>query len=450
MSIDPRASHFFPPEPAPGSHVPSESSSSMALLEPQVIFGQEPSSFEAESATISIKFNEQSHSNTEPTHIVSALDTFNEIISGCDATRRFQEKPNQCLANNKRNLRCGHTFRSEKEEKTRQLLADLAGLDISVKMQESLDKLVEFAGSAVCFHQRKYIIQKLTSRLRKGKSKISPRTTSTPTDSRIERGQSADSSGSALIMSESVSNSARNEMAGITPAPTLQVNFTYWLRKPQRHALHYLPEYQPYHTREQCPRSVREWVVEQAKKPLSVNRSNFHEGMDGYLYVYWNRASFGIVKIGCTKSTVGVDERLRRWEKDCRHVAEGLYRSPFEVKHVLRLERLIHAEFREHRVSEPKCRGCSKKHIEWFRELDFGFLIQRIEAWTEWIMKEPYEKKTGLWGLKKSFNSTIPQIRAAAAADEIDKSGRGKALIAKQSSPRYNLRPRRAPRSVSE
>lgn len=349
-------------------------------------------------ALTSIKLEEKIHQNTGPSHFVSALDKFNEIMPSCDATRRFQDNPKWCLANKKCGLRCHAKISVKKHGKIRQLLADLGELNIFVKFQECLDRLVEFTKLAVCARHREDLIRK--------------------------------------------------ERAAAIPPTTLSINVTYWLREPPSHALHYLPKYQPYHSPERYPRSKTEWVVEKAKMPLSIGRSRdfrgLDEGMDGYLYVYWNRASFGLVKIGCTGTGVGVDQRLQVWETQCRHVVEEHYRSPFKIKHALRVEKLIHTEFRDHRVSESKCRGCGDTHIEWFRGLDLGFLIKRMEAWTEWIMKEPYEEKSGVWVLKHGRETTIPQI--CPAPNETDNSKNGKASIAK-TSPRYNLRPRRAPGS---
>lgn len=444
LSIDPSVFHFVSYKLTCSSHGANVTSSPMRLLEAQVRVKLEPSSFNAKSAFPTIKIEEQSHPNTRPTHFVSALDKFNEIIPGCDAMRRFQDKPNWCLANNQRGLRCGWGMRF-KTQKVRQLLAELAELNIYPNMQECLEKLVAFTAIAVCSHQRDSIIWKLKSHLREDRSRSFAKATSTTADLPTERGRSADRSGTALIKPESGLNSERKERGIATPATTSAIKVTYWLRESPSQALHYLPEYRPYHPPELCPRSVREWVVEEAKKPLFIGDTGttgkfreLDERMDGYLYVYWNRASFGLVKIGCT--TVNVDQRLQGWENKCRHLAEEHHRSPFRIKHVARVEKLIHTEFREYRVFEPFCHGCGGKHIEWFRGLDLGFVIKRMEAWTEWIMKEPYEEKLDCWRLKDSPTSEIPQI--CATPDETENPKKGKASIVKEP-PRYHLRHRR-------
>ena len=419
----------------------------MPLLEAQVGVELEASLLNAKSAISIVKAEEHSHPNTGPTRFVSALDKFNEIIPGCDAMRRFQDKPNWCLANKGNGSRCEWKMSLGTQSKIAQLLAELAELNACVNMQECFDKLVVLNSIAVCGRQRDSITRMLKSLLRADRSRSSTQAVSTTSDLQTERGQITDRSGSALMKQESGLNLARKERGIATPATTSAIKVTYWLSEPSSQALHYLPEYRPYHPPELCPRSVTEWVADQAKEPLFIRGpritgkfQELDERKDGYLYVYWNRASFGLIKIGCT--TVDVDQRLQGWEDQCQHLAEEHYRSPFRIKHVARVEKLIHTEFREHRVFEPCCHGCGRKHIEWFRGLDLGLVIKRIEAWSEWIMKEPYEEKLGRWRLKDSLELELPQIFAQLG--ETNSPKKGKASIAKES-PRYHLRRRRAP-----
>lgn len=409
----------------------------MPLLEAQVRLKPEASSFNAKHLRPIIKTQEQSHPNIGPTHFVSALDKFNEIIPRCDAMRRSQDKPNWCLANKQDGSRCrwGMPFRTQ--NKNTQLLAELAELNIYVNTQECLDKLVAFTLIAVCCHQQDSIKWKLKSLLQSHILRSSTQVISITSDLQTERSRIVDASGSALTEQESGLNLARKEKRRIIcPVTTSAIRVTYWLREPPSQALYYLPEYRPYHPSELYPRSVREWVVDQVKEPLFIGNpritSRFREldeREDGYLYVYWNRVSFGHVKIGCT--TIDVDRRLQQREDKCRHLAEEHYRSRFRIKHVARVEKLIHTEFREHRVFEPFCHGCGGRHIEWFRGLDLGLVIKRIEAWTEWIMKEPYEEKLGYWRLKDSLEFEFPQI--CATRNETNSPKKGKASIAKES-----------------
>ena len=334
--------------------------------------------------------------------------------------------------------------------KITQLLAELAELNIYVNTQKCLDKLVEFASIVVCRHQQGFVKGKLKSLLRLYRSRSSAQITPITSDSPNKGGRIVDVSGSAPMKQESVVNLTRKEETGIeTSITTSAIKITYWLRELPNQALHYLPEYLPYYPPKFYVRSLRERVLEQVKEPLVVSDSRITSGFreldewkDRYLYVYWNRASFGLVKIGCT--TVDVDRRLKKWEDKCQHIAEEHYRSPFKVKHVARVEKLIHTEFGEYRVYEPYCRGCGGKHIEWFRGLDLELVIKRMKAWTEWIMKEPYEEKQSLWRLKDSFESELQQT--CANPSEANETKNGKASITKES-PRYHLRRRRAPGS---
>ena len=362
----------------------------------------------------------------------------------------------------------------ETQNQIAQVLAELAELDIYLNRQKCLDKFAELTSIAVCYHHRDCVMGKLKSLLRADQLRSSSQVISTTPDSQSERHRVADPSGSALMDHESgLSPAPKEERAIENPVTASVIKVTYWLRKQPSRGLHYLPEYQPFHTSELCPRSVREWVEKQAKKPfewcprivrewvekqvmeplftgsprVTGKFQGLDERKDGFLYVYWDRASFGLVKIGCT--TRDVDIRLQEWENQCKHFAEEHYRSPFRIKHVARVEKLIHTEFIEHQVIEPYCLGCEGQHIEWFKGLDLGLVIKRIEAWTDWIMKEPYEEKNrGSWQLKDGLEVDLPQIcpRPVDETNNSPKKGR-KVSIAKKESPRYHLRRRRASRS---
>lgn len=94
------------------------------------------------------------------------------------------------------------------KKKTRQLLTELVELDIYVKMQEYVDKLVAFTPIAVCGHQQDPIIWKLKSHLREGSS---TQATSTTADLQTERDRRTHRSGSALMKPESGLNPPRKE-----------------------------------------------------------------------------------------------------------------------------------------------------------------------------------------------------------------------------------------------
>ncbi|KAI9815807.1 MAG: hypothetical protein M1827_002203 [Pycnora praestabilis] len=449
-SIDQSVFHFVSHNMTRSGRSVDETSKYMLLLEAQTRLELQPSLSSVKSTNPLIEIEEGNHPNTGPTQFVSALDTFNGIIPGCDATQRFQDKPSYCLANKKDGSRCRWSMPLGREDNIRQLLAEFAELNIYDNVQECLDKLVAFTLIAVCHNQQDSVIWKLKSLLRADRLGSYPQVVPITSDLHTERDEIIDQRGSALMEHESRLNLAGKEKGKIeSPDITSAIKVTYWLREPPRQAIQYLPEYRPYHTSGVCLRSVRELVVEQAKEPLFIKDTGaaggfqaLNEGLDGYMYVYWNRASFGLVKIGCT--TKDVDQRLRNWEYHCRHLAEEHYRSPIKIKHVARVEKLIHTEFREYRVFEPYCRGCSRSHIEWFRGLDLGLVIKRMEAWTEWIMKEPYEEKSGRWRLKDGLESELPQT--CATPSETNSPKKRNDSIAKES-PRRHLRRRRTPGS---
>jgi len=169
--IDRSVFHFVSHDLTRSGHGANENFSFMPLLEAQVRVQLEPSLFNAKSTIPVVETEEHSHPNIGPTHFVSALDKFNEIIPGCDAMRRFQDKPNWCLANKKDGLRCQSRIRTH--TKITQLLAELAELNACVNMQECFDKLAVLNSIAVCRHQQHSVIWKLKSLLRPDRSRSS-------------------------------------------------------------------------------------------------------------------------------------------------------------------------------------------------------------------------------------------------------------------------------------
>ena len=406
------------------------------------------------SATPIVKVEEQSYSNAEPAQFVSCLDAFNEVIPDCDAVRRFRENPTWCLSNNQRGLRCHSQIPFQARHEITQLLVELAELNIYSNVQECLGKLSAFTSIAVCTWQRGAVKTKLESLLRTYRSRSFPQVTLTNPGLHTERGRIVGRSPSALMKRGSGLNPVQMEEREIeNPLKNPAVKVTYWLRKSSSQALQYLPEYHPYHSSELCPkrcreRSAWEWVVEQANEPLFIpgprvpgELQGLDERKDGYLYVYWNRASFGLVKIG--RTTVNVDKRLQQWEEKCKQLVEEHYRSSYKIKHVARVEKLIHAEFREYRVFEPYCRGCGHVHIEWFRGLDLGLVIKKIEAWTEWVMKAPYEERLGVWRLKDGPEFELPPQICATPSEPNSPKKRVTSTV--KESPRYHLRRCRTP-----
>ena len=222
----------------------------------------------------------------------------------------------------------------------------------------------------------------------------------------------------------------------------------WWLRPAPHGTRHYLPEFRSFSDPGSVSKETNHSIKSQARQPLvtgttrSINGLTEHdETRDGYLYVYWNRASFGHLKIGFTGRDV--DQRLQEWEEQCHHIAEKQYQSPRKIKHAARVEKLVHTEFANNRVAEPACHGCGKKHIEWFRDLDLGFVIQKIEAWSEWISTSPYEYRGGAWLLKEDAEFELP-LPSAIRTEAPKTPKKPRAPRSESASPRQKRRPQLA------
>lgn len=304
----------------------------------------------------------------------SAIQKFNELIGNCDASARHKEDRKHCLANKKSGGRCGARWKIATEDQpvVTQLLDELAEMNFE-STSVCMEKLYELTNVAVCPKQRK-LVQAMLAGL---------------TQRRHDTGLSL---------------------------------------------IKYLPQFHPYRPPESANLTVNEFVAQQAAEPFRVNPSVEMESGEGYLYVYWNEATFGVFKIGFT--TQNVSDRLKVWERNCRHVAVEQYSSPCKVRHVARVEQLVHADLLDYRVHEPVCRTCLRSHIEWFRGLSLSFIIGRIEAWSQWMSERPYEKLDGQWRLKIQGRETMP---LASRPDSVPHPERSSKLLA---SPlrRYNLR----------
>ena len=247
--------------------------------------------------------------------------------------------------------------------------------------------------------------------------------------------------GSISIRVKRKTTKKREAQAVVSPVIFSTSNITYWWDELTKRAPSYLPNYLPYRTKASGASKVREWVMQQAEKPLTLR-----ELKAGYLYVYWNKATFGVYKIGYT--TLDVSTRLRRWEAQCKHTAQEQYRSPFKVRNVKRLERLVHAELKEYRVEEHGCHGCSKNHKEWFKGVDFKIIRESIAFWTKWIIKEQgqYEEIESEWVLKEDARNELSQLCTRLSVAKAEESKEKSITI---TPPRHNARPRVAKRPSS-
>ena len=143
---------------------------------------------------------------------------------------------------------------------------------------------------------------------------------------------------------------------------------------------------------------ISEYLRFIVSKPLGKN-----DLKEGYIYRYWCDV-FGYHKIGWTTKDVNI--RGHQWEQQCKHKVQMVYPVIYSSKeiplpHAHRLERIIHAELREHRFIQFDCKGCGKNHHEWFNSSD-RHTKAVFKKWIDWIRQKPYEyvESEGEWRLK--------------------------------------------------
>ncbi|RAO73445.1 uncharacterized protein BHQ10_009457 [Talaromyces amestolkiae] len=111
---------------------------------------------------------------------------------------------------------------------------------------------------------------------------------------------------------------------------------------------------------------------------------------DGYVYLYQVEGNERFVKIGWTADSVKV--RHEKWAFDCNRNTTTLYptlESATRVPNARRVEALCHEELYHCRIT-ISCKGCLKKHTEWF-ETSPTEAIAVIKKWSNWITTRPYQ-----------------------------------------------------------
>jgi predicted GIY-YIG superfamily endonuclease len=160
--------------------------------------------------------------------------------------------------------------------------------------------------------------------------------------------------------------------------------------------------------------SIQEALHREAIKPLQCSVPK-----EGYIYVYWDKVSFGYVKIGYTND---LERRLNEWNKNCDHKHEyhpDVQRGELpQIAHVKRIERLIHIELRDHR-KQRYCKKCKRNHIEWF-QIGASSVMKVFSKWYEWIVQEPYafDDKKRKWTVRPEMMDTLAQVCKPVAIDE--------------------------------
>jgi hypothetical protein len=159
--------------------------------------------------------------------------------------------------------------------------------------------------------------------------------------------------------------------------------------------------YQPEKTRKL---SVSSALHQQAISPLGPKDYG-----PGFIYLYWDKKYFGMVKIGYTNNLA---RRLDQWNTKCK--SQNAYHSSTEsqvnMPHVHRVEQLIHTELKKYRLRR-KCDGCGTMHKEWFEATE-AHVVKVLKKWREWILQEPYEQdeESGKWTLRPDMLDSLKHM----------------------------------------
>ncbi|KAL9000713.1 MAG: hypothetical protein Q9169_000749 [Polycauliona sp. 2 TL-2023] len=177
----------------------------------------------------------------------------------------------------------------------------------------------------------------------------------------------------------------------------------------------------PSHKHDYTAACIRNLIQYDTTAKSIANTTKFIEGalrrqltrrevkIEGYMYIYNFPGNFGHVKIGVTSRML--EERLREWQNQCGHVPELLFPKTEEdlvpIPHVYRVESIVHAQLRDCRKKELRCRKCQKCHVEWF-ESSVPEAIEAVKRWSKWIREKPYkESSNGIWALAESQKDAI-------------------------------------------
>ena len=373
---------------------------------------------------------------TRASPFISALDMFNEIVPNCDSKKiveRFQRDQTTCLGNTLKGIQCRRRNRSEDRQEIEKLLTELAEMNLDNNRKRCVVKLLKLTDMAVCTYQRKQVQEKVRLLVTPRPLKDSAGRSASPIIKEDATKVKLEELPAQVIIRDKRRITRGQKVQSVDTSIAIPCKITKWW-KPPKSASSYFPKYLS-HKLKPYEFTVSQWVMRQAAKPLTPRQCKV-----GYLYVYWNKATFGIYKIGFT--TLDVDTRLKSWESKCKHTAQKLYESPLALRNVERVERLVHAELDEYRVKEFGCHGCGGNHDEWFERVHFDVIVESIEFWTEWIMKEdgPYEEVESTWRLKEDAKKELPELCSRLSVVKAKES---------KAKPRRKPRPRTARRTSS-
>ena len=398
-----------------------------------------PKSSSAKNNTVSEKFEEEIHLNKDWNTIFaisessarsnasekvdasphsSAIAMFNNLFTECDVESRFQKSTKHCLGNNRKGERCG-SQRNLNGPEIRSLLVEMADTYDEDACINKLERLVELG---TCWSFRKKIFPRLIKSLKyeiamrdHGRSILCEAVKESDIPQSLDQksikkettfSDTADDDQTQDVIPDREKKAIKNSVL-----TKKQTSISNPVHRSSRNVVK-LSKFKPYRTPDTRAKPKHQYMEDILRKPLTKR-----EETGGYIYSYWNEASFGYRKIGLT--TKNVKKRLTEWEDLCGHPAKKQHRSLFSP-HIHRVEKLIHADLADFRLCEEKCPGCSRKHREWFNVEPAGLIEKTIIKWTMWMQQRPYEEKNGKWQLKEEFNHEVSNMCAKWGRQELE------------------------------
>lgn len=353
--------------------------------------------------------------------IDNALHRRLHLILPIDTLKRMGEDRLRCVADTRRrgpNARCKNTLK--KWLATATVNDFVAGIAESCEIGAMLAQLERLLPNVLCSGSHMGVAKTKIEEVRKEletDSKVSTRTsftikswlealkripskdeqlsdlTSSDQDSRNNTGTQASSQMSSLGAHSSVSAKSEN-----SSYLNIARNVQHMLGPPVPNFAGLDSNFSPF------SRSLR-WstmAVNEVLREVLYTPLRPKDTKSGYLYVYWRKGKFGLVKIGYTTQTT--EKRLEQWKRQCGHESEQCCVKDLSfqkrVMNARRLEDLVHAELKEYRVRETGCRCASgiKKtgnHNEWFC-IQANYVEKVRNKWTHWINEKPrYENQAG-------------------------------------------------------
>ncbi|EXJ66016.1 uncharacterized protein A1O5_10993 [Cladophialophora psammophila CBS 110553] len=156
-------------------------------------------------------------------------------------------------------------------------------------------------------------------------------------------------------------------------------------------------EFTPHAARSHPSTSVSREILRRLTQP---------ERRPASIYVFDRPSSPGILKIGITAHSVS--SRLQEWSKQCGYTPNLLF-SAEHVPHAKRIESLLHLELREERRREGMCRGCGRRHSEWF-EISEEQAEEVMGGWADFMERaEPYDSDGSL---KDKWREVVEMMEA--------------------------------------